>query len=109
MQTVQFIGADVDQTTENLRRLSADLSRLRDGWVPRETDLKNAPLLDLWSHGVRYVPSLWGKVSAHPILGNQGAITSELYAIDPLGCWARTHSRFYLLGGPSTQRSKHNG
>jgi hypothetical protein len=43
------------------------------------------------------VPALAGFAIGHPILGTQQITTSQLFAIDPNGRWARTFSRYYVL------------
>lgn len=69
---------------------------------PTTADLANAPLIDHWRalrSGSRTVV-LWGNVSGHPLLGNDSTTTSPLLAIDVQAGWARTRSRWYVLGRP---------
>lgn len=69
---------------------------------PTKADLSNAPLIDHWRalrSGSRTVV-LWGNVSGHPLLGNDSTTTSPLLAIDVQAGWARTKSRWYVLGRP---------
>jgi hypothetical protein len=67
---------------------------------PTEELLWNAPVLEKWCavHLGAY-PHLFGQVAGHPRLGDQRFIaTSPYFRIDPAGRWARTWSRFYVLG-----------
>jgi hypothetical protein len=84
-----------------LKALIADLKRLASGWRPDATTLAEAPVIEDWYAdlypGTRNV-CLVGKVTGHPILGDQVVTTSSVMAIDPQYQWARTHNRFYRLG-----------
>jgi hypothetical protein len=84
-----------------LKALIADLKRLASGWRPDATMLAEAPVIEDWyaDHypGTRNV-CLVGKVTGHPVLGDQIVTTSPVVAIDPQYQWARSHSRFYRLG-----------
>ena len=67
---------------------------------PTDAILEDAPVLSDWCavHLGAY-PHLFGQVSGHPRLGDQRYIaTSPYFQIDPAGAWARTWSRFYVLG-----------
>lgn len=67
---------------------------------PSEAFLREAPVLAKWCavHLGAY-PHLFGQVAGHPRLGDQRFIaTSPYFRIDPAGRWARTWSRFYVLG-----------
>jgi hypothetical protein len=97
---------DLDDEIEILRRLLADLRRIRAGTGPTAGELADAPVLDGWAPSLRLETCLAGEVRAHPLLGDRRLIsTSELFAIDPRGMWARTYSRFYALGAASIKRS----
>lgn len=84
-----------------LALLNALLS-LRDVAEGSPPDLTDAPELREWlvvlaDDGV----SLVGRVTGHPILGNDRLIqTSALLAIAEDQSWARTLNRFYRLGRP---------
>jgi hypothetical protein len=67
---------------------------------PTEAILENAPVLSEWCavHFGGY-PHLFGQVAGHPRLGDERYIaTSPYFQIEPSGAWARTWSRFYVLG-----------
>ncbi|WP_146036455.1 DUF6634 family protein [Pseudotabrizicola formosa] len=78
---------------------------------PTEELLRDAPVLAKWCavHFGGY-PHLFGQVAGHPRLGDQRYIaTSPYFQIDPSGTWARTWSRFYVLGAydeSTVQRAK---
>ena len=79
--------------------LASDLTRIAEGRDPRDEVLARAPVLTNWSYfsdpgGVR----LMGLVAGHPSAGPGPILTSILFAIDPQLKWARTLSRFYVLG-----------
>jgi hypothetical protein len=67
---------------------------------PTEAIVQDAPVLSKWCavHLEGY-PHLLGQVAGHPRLGDQRFIaTSPYFQTDTAGCWARTWSRFYVLG-----------
>jgi hypothetical protein len=85
-----------------LRRLAHDLDRIGAGEAPSAAELAAAPRLEDWR--VALTPaglSLAGFVTAHPILGTKAIVTSPLWVVDPALSWARTLSRFYVLGAPA--------
>jgi hypothetical protein len=89
-------GGDPAATVYSLRALADAIERLSI-FAPG-AELDGAPILTDWSLSVRPVAALVGNVTGHPVLGSRQVITSELFAIDPKGGWARTMSRFYVLG-----------
>lgn len=92
----------VSQEIDRLLRLAEDLRAIRDGSSPTARDLSDAPLLNNWSREVRPVPCLVGYVSDHPRLPGTGrpVMTSDLWVLAEHQGWARTLSRWYLLGRP---------
>lgn len=89
--------ADPVALVAQLRALANDLERMAM-FRPRE-ELDDAPTLEHWDYSSRFVTSLTGNVTQHPILtGKRRIITSEVYAIDKRAGWVRTLSRFYNLG-----------
>lgn len=103
--TSVLLGRNPDQVIGELRRLLDDLVLLRQGVAPAAAELRNAPSLHGWSYGIRPVRCLEGLVRGHPLLGNEVPIsTSEVFAVDAVKGWARTHSRFYALGEPAEQQ-----
>lgn len=82
-----------------LRRLSEDLTGIVDGSRPTADELANAVAMDGFSFNQRSVPCLVGTAQNHPRLGTRLITTSQLFAVDPHGRWARTLSRFYCLDG----------
>ncbi len=84
-----------------LEDLTRDLTAARRGEFPTSDQLHAAPVLDQWFIAETVSLSLVGRVSGHPLLGSGRWITtSQLYALQPAGFWARTHSRLYKLGAP---------
>ena len=81
--------------------------RLRGGWRPGPATLDRAPRLHDWSFRemAPYCVVLIGTVVGHPRLGDRPLIqTSFLVGIDATHLkWARTLSRFYVLGEPASQ------
>jgi len=82
-----------------LRSLADDLDAIAKGHSPATDRLARAPVLTKWSFfaapgGVH----LMGVVEGHPEAGPGPILTSMLYAVDPKLKWARTLSRFFLLG-----------
>lgn len=105
MTRVIFPGGDADDVLAALEALTRDIGRIRAGAAPSPTDLKGAPVLQDWSPAIRQTVCMVGTVLAHPLIGDGRPITtSEVYAIDPLRGWARTYSRFYLLGAKFGER-----
>lgn len=100
--TVDFMGTDPLLTADRLKKAAADLHRLAGGGAPDALALAEAPLLRRW--GVIRASGfvLTGQVFGHPdIVDGRTAVTSALLAVDREKGWARTTSRFYLLGSPS--------
>ena len=69
---------------------------------PTSADLANAPRLERWAK-IRDSRStrLRGEVTGHPVLDDQRIFTSPLLVLDHCKQWARTTSRFYVLGEPA--------
>lgn len=80
-----------------LMSVAVGLQRLANGHPPSFLALESAPFLSGWQFCPVNVPGLMGRVTGHPTLGNTSVVTSPLVAIDPLGRWARTRSRWYSL------------
>ncbi len=92
-------GHTPDELAAAARRLADDLAFLAAGAEPDPAALADAPVLDRWSPGIRRAGCLVGLVSGHPRLrdGHLTA-TTDLFAINSDGMWARTWSRYYRLG-----------
>ncbi len=83
------------------RRLADALDRLAVDGGPTPTDLVDAPVIDGWRPAHRFAPALFGQVTGHLLLpSSKPKVTSELFALDPDGRWARTWSRYYRLKAP---------
>lgn len=69
---------------------------------PTSADLAIAPRLERWAQ-IRDSKStrLRGEVTGHPVLDDQRIFTSPLLVLDRCKQWARTTSRFYVLGEPA--------
>lgn len=92
---------------ERLAEMLRDLDRLRGGWLPSKHDLAAAPRLAQWRSveifGSR-LTALFGRCEGHPVLGSRPIMTWPLVAFDGEShLWARTVSRFYSLGRPTTR------
>jgi hypothetical protein len=104
MNGVIFPGEDPDSLVANLKALARDIERIRAGAAPTDADLAAAPVLHGWAPAVRGSSCLVGSVQSHPLLGTRHAIfTCQLFAMDDLRGWARTYSRFYVLGKKSEE------
>ena len=93
-----YIAPDL---ARRLRILADDCERLALGRPVSAILLQNAPLLEDWVPvvtplGLRLV----GQVTGHPLHHDRAVATSPVWFADPDGTWARTLSRFYLLGPP---------
>jgi hypothetical protein len=94
---IDFFGEDPISAAARIDRLAADLRRLAVS-PPSELDLQNAPVIMDAEVVVRSVFALSGPVFGHPSIRNgRSCLTSELFALDRQGMWARTGSRFYRL------------
>ena len=92
-------GGTPDDLVDAARRLADDLARLAARAGPAPSVLAAAPILDFWQPSVRPTGALVGVVTGHPnIVAGHTALTTDLFAIDAEGAWARTWSRFYRLG-----------
>ncbi|WP_048709321.1 DUF6634 family protein [Microvirga massiliensis] len=104
------IGSDGRTGRERQAALEADLARLRAGVLPNETELQDAPVLHDWRLVIRAgepLPSLTGILAgAHPhATPGRRIVTSMVAALDIQNRhWARTVSRFYVLGPPEGMR-----
>lgn len=95
---------------ETLQRLAEDLSAIVAGSAPSQAELENAVSLRNFGVSERSVPCLVGTAVGHPRLGTTLVSTSQLFAVDPGGQWARTMSRFYKLEpAGDAQRFQHSG
>lgn len=93
-----FFGGDPEQLASKLETLAHDIRALAAGNQP---DLAGAPVLDNFAFSRRATTALGGHVSGHPLLADHGgAVTSEIFALAADYSWARTFSRFYILGSP---------
>ena len=85
----------------SLADLLRDVHEIRLQGRPKPSSLHKAPRLEDWSYSALLRPRLVGRVTGHPLLGDQPHVqTSELIVIDAEAGWARTMSRFYRLGSP---------
>lgn len=97
-QECEFFGADPIATAERLEALAADLRRLATGRSPSPAELATAPTLRHWGVISRSAMALIGNVEGHPRIGDdRRVVSSELYALDAEGQWARTMNRYYRL------------
>ena len=83
---------------ERHERLAADLRGIADGTAPTKDVLDAAPVADRWALAKRPVPTIVGLTVGHPRLPDGPIFTTDVIAIDLVGGWARTLSRFYVLG-----------
>jgi hypothetical protein len=90
-----------------LAEAEAVLSRLIVGWRPTGAELTGGPIIDNWfvvkaQSGTR---RLVGKVTCHPdprVGRGPLTLTSRLLWVAEDLAWARTASRYYMLGRPRT-------
>ena len=109
MDLDRLIDVEDELLSEPMRRKIAaarkTLKRLRAGWRPGPDILEMAPRLHDWRF-IQVEPRgtvLVGTVIGHPRLGDRPYVqTSYLIGLDATHLkWARTLSRFYVLGEPS--------
>lgn len=81
--------------------LARDLCRLAAGTAPSPAELATAPVVTHWRVGIRPVPALIGRVDGHPLLPRGPLTSSELIVLDRSRGFARTLSRWYVLGQPA--------
>ena len=90
---------DLNDLADQARSLADALDRLAADGRPSRADMAGAPVIDMWRPARRFAPALIGLVDGHPILKSpKPKMTSELFALDSDGHWARTWSRWYRLG-----------
>jgi len=84
-----------------LSTLVSDMEQIRQG-VSVESLAGDAPILERWTVSARPAACLVGFSSGHPILEGTGRLitTSDVILISQDGAWARTLSRWYVLGYP---------
>lgn len=88
-----------------LQRLVDDLTDIAAGTRPTDLDLADAVVIRSPRLSAIPLPCFIGHAENHPRLGNKIITTSQLFAVDPKGKWARTLSRFYRIEGDETPRS----
>lgn len=88
-----------------LKALVTDMEAFIAGNGPSEEILNEAPAIDQWCLSTRKIPCLEGILHHHPLLGNlvPNGTTSQLWLLNEDEGWARTLSRFYRLGQPSSR------
>lgn len=88
----------IEQEARRYARLGEDLRRLAANTAPTPGELEEAPALTAWRISYYDAPILLGRVHGHPILTGARISTSELVVIDSMRGFARTRSRWYVLG-----------
>lgn len=83
---------------DRMQQLADDLRAIADGGLPTPAILEAAPVAHDWRIGPRTVPMLVGHTVGHPNLPTGPVYTTEVIAADLTVGWARTLSRFYVLG-----------
>lgn len=81
--------------------LARDLRRLAAATAPTPAALAAAPVVLRWRIGTRPVPALIGRVDGHPLLPSGPLTSSQLIVLDRSRGFARTLSRWYVLGTPA--------
>lgn len=93
-----FKNPRVRKTASLIHALSRDLRRIESGVGPSVEDLALAPRIEDWSLTYELGLALTGTVLGHPMLADGPVLTSSLYFMDPTAGYARTRSRYYVLG-----------
>lgn len=88
--------------SRRLERLARDMRVIAGGLAPTEVELEAAPIIDGWRFACRTLTSLVGTSIGHPRLPDGPVHTTDVWIIDSERRWARTLSRFYVLGAPYT-------
>jgi hypothetical protein len=109
MSSVLFPGDEPAKLIAKLEALTRDIGRIHSGILPSAADLVAAPLLHGWAPAIRETLCLAGSVHAHPLVRGGPITTSEVYAIDLVHGWARTYSRFYVLGARYDEQDVRHG
>jgi hypothetical protein len=105
----EFIRIAMLNDADRLEKLASDLRRIAKGEAPLPSDLMAAPSLDQWEVRHHPVAYLTGIGSRHPKLPDGRIFTSDLRVMAPDHSWARTTSRFYVLGKRAAQSWKGEG
>jgi hypothetical protein len=83
---------------DRLERLARDLRSIAGGSSPTPADLDAAPVIDHWYWGNRSLKTMVGTLQGHPRVPDGPVMTTEVWTVDLQAKWARTLSRFYVLG-----------
>ncbi|MFC0386793.1 DUF6634 family protein [Muricoccus vinaceus] len=83
---------------DRLEHLARDLRAIAGGIGPTPEDLDVAPVVDYWQWSARSMKTVIGILQGHPRLADGPVHTTEVWAVDLERRWARTLSRFYVLG-----------
>lgn len=93
--------AEIATDIERLRNLIHDLECIRRGDHPDDATLHGAPVLHDWGLAHRPEACLAGAMHGHPeIADGQPGMTTGVWFIAPHLGYARSLSRFYVLGRP---------
>lgn len=95
--------ASLRRSIETPYRMAEILARTEQG--PEGEDLARAPRLSPWMPALAMggAPAVAGHVTDHPKLGAMWMKSSLVMGLDPAGRWARTWSRWYILGECMTE------
>lgn len=86
---------------DRFEQLATDLRRIANGEGPLPSELLAAPVLEGWQFRQHRAIHLTGICTGHPLLPDGRVFTSDLKLLAPDKTWARTTSRFYVLGEPA--------
>ena len=98
IEKMTFEDPSVRHTARRISALAQDLKAIRRGFSPTVEQLAFAPRLEGWDIAFRMELALIGELHGHPELPNGRVTTSSLFILDPELGYARTLSRFYVLG-----------
>lgn len=83
---------------DRLEHLAHDLRAIAEGTSPTPADLHAAPVVDRWQWSSRSMRTVVGTLQGHPRLPDGPVHTTEIWTVDLGRRWARTLSRYYVLG-----------
>lgn len=93
-----FDSLAVRRTAQLVHSLSKDLRRIESGIGLTIEDRIQAPRIEDWKVTYRLELALSGVVRGHPRLADGPVTTSGLFLLDEKNGYARTLSRYYILG-----------
>jgi hypothetical protein len=93
------LSGSILTNVENLKCLAQDMAQISSGKFDFSSIGGQCPRLDQIAIAQKAIPCLAGIMTGHPsIEDGRHAVTSQVFYLDPERGYARTYSRWYIIG-----------